>query len=191
MAGLERTLLAAELASLDWPDTDGLGSAHREVLELSVRHGLESRAVGLMLSRPAAESFELLSEAWHELERSLAATALLRTTREHCAELAELAVGWSGRLTAQRREPLVAHVDGCSHCQYYLHKVVGTPQAPTILPHVAAPKALREKVLGDLLDAAPAKSAEKAAVAARLARFDRRGFPPGGAAPPGAAGEAG
>ena len=74
MAELERTLLAAELASLDWPDTDGLSAAHREVLELSVRHGMESRAIGMMLGKPAAESFELLSQAWHELERSLAAT---------------------------------------------------------------------------------------------------------------------
>ena len=48
MAGVERSLVQAELSSLDWPDTDGLAAAHREVLELSVRHGLESSAVGLM-----------------------------------------------------------------------------------------------------------------------------------------------
>jgi DNA-directed RNA polymerase specialized sigma24 family protein len=177
MAELERTLLAAELASLDWPDTDGLSAAHREVLELSVRHGMESRAVGMMLGKPAAESFEVLSQAWHELERSLAALALLRTSRAHCSDLAALAVGWSGRLTAQRREPLVAHVDACSRCQYYLHKVLGAPQAPSILPHVPAPKELREQVLGDLLDSSPEKAAEKAAIAARLARFDPFGFP--------------
>ena len=177
MAELERTLLAAELASLDWPDTDGLSAAHREVLELSVRHGMESRAVGMMLGKPAAESFEVLSQAWHELERSLAALALLRTSRAHCPELAALAEGWSGRLTAQRREPLVAHVDACSRCQYHLHKVLGAPQAPSILPHVPAPKELRERVLGDLLDSTPEKAAEKAAIATRLTRFDPFGFP--------------
>jgi DNA-directed RNA polymerase specialized sigma24 family protein len=177
MTELERTLLAAELASLDWPDTDGLSAAHREVLELSVRHGMESRAVGMMLGKPAAESFEVLSQAWHELERSLAALALLRTSRAHCPELAALADGWSGRLTAQRREPLVAHVDACSRCQYHLHKVLGAPQAPSILPHVPAPKELRERVLGDLLDSGPQKAAEKAAIAIRLARFDPFGFP--------------
>lgn len=177
MAGLERSLLVAELASLDWPDTDGMQTAHREVLELSVRHGLESRAVGLMLARPADESFELLAQAWTELERSLAATALLRTTREHCAQLAALASEWTGRLTSRTREPLVAHVDACSHCQYYLHTVIGTPQAPTILPHVAAPSALRDRVLGDLVDTSPAKAAAKAGIAGRLAEFDRLGFP--------------
>ena len=177
MAGLERTLLSAELASLDWPDTDGLSAAHREVLELSVRHGMESRAVGMMLGKPAAESFEVLSQAWHELERSLAALALLRTSRAHCSDLAALAEGWSGRLTAQRREPLVTHVDACSRCQYYLHKVLGAPQAPSILPHVPAPKELRERVLGDLLDGTPEKAAEKDAIATRLTRFDPFGFP--------------
>jgi DNA-directed RNA polymerase specialized sigma24 family protein len=177
MAELERKMLAAELASLDWPDTDGLSAAHREVLELSVRHGMESRAVGMMLGKPAAESFEMLSQAWHELERSLAALALLRTSRSHCPDLAALAEGWSGRLTAQRREPLVAHVDACSRCQYHLHKVLGAPQAPSILPHVPAPKELRERVLGDLLDDSPEKAAEKAAIASRLTRFDACGFP--------------
>ncbi|MFL6117125.1 MAG: BACON domain-containing protein [Catenulispora sp.] len=174
---LERSLLAAELTSLDWPDTDGLGAAHREVLELSVRHGMESRAVGLILGKPAAESFELLSAAWHELERSLAATALLRTTRSHCPDLAALASGWSGRLTAERREPLVAHVDVCSRCQFHLHKVLGAPRAPSILPHVPAPKALRDRVLGALLDSSAEKAAEKAVIAGRLARFDVLGFP--------------
>ncbi len=174
---LERSLLAAELTSLDWPDTDGLCAAHREVLELSVRHGMESRAVGLMLGRPAAESFELLSAAWHELERSLAGTALLRTTRSHCPDLAALASGWTGRLTAQRREPLVAHVDACSRCQFHLHKVLGAPQAPSILPHVPAPKALRDRVLGDLMDSGAQKEAEKAAIGRRLVRFDALGFP--------------
>jgi DNA-directed RNA polymerase specialized sigma24 family protein len=177
MAELERTLLSAELASLDWPDTDGLSASHREVLELSVRHGMESRAVGMMLGKPAADSFEVLSEAWHELERSLAALALLRTSRSHCPDLAALAEGWSGRLTAQRREPLVAHVDACSRCQYHLHKVIGAPQAPSILPHVPAPKELRERVLGDLLDSSPEKAAEKTAIATRLTRFDQTGFP--------------
>ena len=184
MAELERTLLAAELASLDWPDTDGLSAAHREVLELSVRHGMESRAVGMMLGKPAAESFEVLSQAWHELERSLAALALLRTPRSHCPELASLAEGWPGRLTAQRREPLVGHVDACSRCQYHLHKVVGAPQAPSILPHVPAPKELRERVLGDLLDTSPEKTAQKDAIATRLMHFDAFGFPAMATMPP-------
>ena len=177
MAELERTLLAAELASLDWPDTDGLSAAHREVLELSVRHGMESRAVGMMLGKPAAESFELLSRPGTNWSARWPPLALLRTTREHCPDLAALAEGWSGRLTAQRREPLVAHVDACSRCQYHLHKVLGAPQAPSILPHVSAPKELRERVLGDLLDTSPEKAAEKAAIAARLTRFDAFGFP--------------
>ena len=177
MAGLERSLLAAELASLDWPDTAGMQTAHREVLELSVRHGLESRAVGLILARPAEESFELLAQAWTELERSLATIALLRTTREHCAQLASLAAEWNGRLTARTREPLVAHVDTCSHCQYYLHTVIGSPQAPTILPHVAAPGALRPRSSATSSTPRRARPAVKARSPGRLAAFDPWGFP--------------
>lgn len=198
LVALDRKLRQAEFQSLEWPEAEGLAPAHREVLELAIRHGLDSHSLGLVLgldrrADPAggqggAVGFDLLADAWRELERSLAAVAVARGPREHCARLAELAFGWSGRLNAALREPLTEHVHGCSRCQHYLHTVVGTPSAPTILPFVAAPRALRDLVLGELNDPAAALCAgvDHAALARRVRHFCPEGFPV--AAPPAPAG---
>lgn len=49
LAALERDLRRAELNSLEWPEAAGLAPTDREILELSVRHGLDSQSIGLVL----------------------------------------------------------------------------------------------------------------------------------------------
>jgi DNA-directed RNA polymerase specialized sigma24 family protein len=183
---LEGNLRRAEFQSLAWAEAEGLTPAHREVLELSIRHGLDSRGLALVLGlRDGAaglaptHGFGLLADAWRELERSLAAAAVAASGRENCAQLAELTFGWSGRLDAALRAPLTEHVDRCSRCQHYLHTVIGTPSAPTILPFVAAPRALRDILLGELadLDAASDAGVDLVALGARSGGFGPEGFP--------------
>jgi DNA-directed RNA polymerase specialized sigma24 family protein len=199
LASLERSLRRAEFHSLEWPESEGLAPAHKEILELTIRHGLDSQGLGLVLGlgQPArlsgggsvtstsalgsvgSQGFGVLADAWRELERSLAAVAVAKGSREHCAQLAELTFGWSGRLNATLRAPLTDHVDGCTRCQHYLHTVVGTPAAPTILPFVAAPRALREILLDELHDPeiAVRLGNDHSAIAARVQRFAPNGFP--------------
>jgi DNA-directed RNA polymerase specialized sigma24 family protein len=186
-AALEVSLRRAELQMLEWPESEGLSAAHREVLELAIRHGLDSQGLGLVLGLgrggdPAggaadagARGFRVLADAWGQLERSLAASAVARSSTEHCAALTELASAWSGRMNAQ----LTDHVDGCTRCQHHLHTVVGAPSAPTILPFVAAPHLLREILLDELRDPARASSvgADHAGIAARGGPFAPDGFP--------------
>jgi DNA-directed RNA polymerase specialized sigma24 family protein len=183
---LEGNLRRAEFQSLSWSEAEGLTPAHREVLELTIRHGLDSRGLALVLGlREGAaglaptRGFGLLADAWRELERSLAAAAVAASGRENCAQLAELTFGWSGKLNATLRAPLTEHVDRCSRCQHYLHTVIGTPSAPTILPFVAAPRALRDILLGELgdLDAASDAGIDVVALGARCGVFGPEGFP--------------
>ena len=207
LASLERNLRRAEFHSLEWPESEGLAPAHREILELTIRHGLDSQGLGLVLGlgqsgragrggdvggggaaggfvngaigSVGSQGFGVLADAWRELERSLAAVAVAKASREHCAQLAELTFGWSGRLTAVLRAPLTDHVDGCTRCQHYLHTVIGTPAAPTILPFVAAPRALREILLSELHDPRIALrlGIDHEAIAARIQWFAPNGFP--------------
>jgi DNA-directed RNA polymerase specialized sigma24 family protein len=183
---LEGNLRRAEFHSLAWPEAEGLAPSHREVLELTIRHGLDSRGLALVLGlREGAaglapsRGFGLLADAWRELERSLAAAAVAASGRDNCAQLAELTFGWSGKLNANLRAPLTDHVDRCSRCQHYLHTVIGTPSAPTILPFVAAPRALRDILLGELsdLDAAADAGVDVLALGARCGSFGADGFP--------------
>ncbi|HEU5428172.1 MAG TPA: hypothetical protein VFU74_14930 [Actinocrinis sp.] len=201
LASLERNLRRAEFHSLEWPESEGLAPAHREILELTIRHGLDSHGLGLVLglgqyARSAqsgrsgrgadaplgsigSQGFGVLADAWRELERSLAAVAVAKASTEHCAQLAELTFGWSGRLNATLRAPLTDHVDGCTRCQHYLHTVIGTPAAPTILPFVAAPRSLREIVLSELRDPELALrlDVDHDRIAARIQSFTPDGFP--------------
>ncbi len=201
LASLERNLRRAEFHSLEWPESEGLAPAHREILELTIRHGLDSHGLGLVLGLGqsarsgqsgrfgrggdapigsiGAQGFGVLADAWRELERSLAAVAVAKASTEHCAQLAELTFGWSGRLNATLRAPLTDHVDGCTRCQHYLHTVIGTPAAPTILPFVAAPRALREIVLSELRDPELALrlGVDHDAIARRIQHFTPDGFP--------------
>ena len=182
---LEGNLRRAEFHSLAWPEAEGLAPAHREVLELTIRHGLDSRGLALVLGlREAAgiaptHGFGLLADAWRELERSLAAAAVAASGRDNCAQLAELTFGWSGKLNGTLRAPLTEHVDRCSRCQHYLHTVIGTPSAPTILPFVAAPRALRDILLAELSDADAASDAgvDLVALGNRCGKFGPEGFP--------------
>ena len=182
---LEGNLRRAEFHSLAWPEAEGLAPAHREVLELTIRHGLDSRGLALVLGlREAAgiaptHGFGLLADAWRELERSLAAAAVAGSGRDNCAQLAELTFGWSGKLNGTLRAPLTEHVDRCSRCQHYLHTVIGTPSAPTILPFVAAPRALRDILLAELSDADAAGDAgvDLVALGSRCGKFGPEGFP--------------
>ena len=183
---LEGNLRRAEFHSLAWPEAEGLTPAHREVLELTIRHGLDSRGLALVLGlREGAaglaptRGFGLLADAWRELERSLAAVAVAASGRDNCAQLAELTFGWSGKLGATLRAPLTDHVDRCSRCQHYLHTVIGTPSAPTMLPYVAAPRALRDLLLGELadVDAAADAGVDLLALGARCGSFGPTGFP--------------
>ncbi|HWG26184.1 BACON domain-containing protein [Actinospica sp.] len=186
---LEGNLRRAEFQSLAWPEVEALAPAHREVLELTIRHGLDSRGLALVLGlREGAagaaglapsHGFGLLADAWRELERSLAAAAVAGSGRENCAQLAELTFGWSGKLNSTLRAPLTEHVDRCSRCQHYLHTVIGTPSAPTILPFVAAPRALRDMLLAELADADAASDAgvDLIALGTRCGTFGPEGFP--------------
>lgn len=184
---LEGNLRRAEFHSLAWPEAEGLTPAHREVLELTIRHGLDSRGLALVLGLrdggaaglSPTHGFGLLADAWRELERSLAAAAVAGSGRDNCAQLAELTFGWSGKFSATLRAPLTDHVDRCSRCQHYLHTVIGTPSAPTILPFVAAPRALRDIVLAELsaLDAASDAGVDLDALASRCGTFGPEGFP--------------
>lgn len=175
---LERELRKAELRSVNWPEADGLTPAHREVVELSIRHGLDTCGVARVLDISLETASVMLSRAWRDLDRSLAAAALLRDERWSCERFASLR-RTHGTLTPRSLEVLSWHIEGCPRCQYQLHTVIGTPAAPASLPCVAPPTGLRAVLLDDL-DAAHATTLpdpRHELIASRVAEFDRLGFP--------------
>lgn len=139
---------AAELRELVWSAAAALNPGEREVLELSVRHGLEGADLAAALGTGLNQAHALNSRARAQLEKSLGALLVARSERGRCAELDGLLAGWDGTLTPLLRKRLARHVDKCETCgetrRHRLNPVALLAGAPFLL----APAGLRDRVLG-------------------------------------------
>jgi len=166
---------AAELRELVWSAVESLNPGEREVLDLSVRHGLDGAELAAALGTSVNAAHALTSRARAQLERALGALLVARTGRSECAELAALLAGWDGRLTPLLRKRLARHVDRCRVCgETRKHRL-----SPVALlggvPLVVAPPALRDRVVRDAGDARLV--AQTAALADRAGPWRSDGFP--------------
>ena len=166
---------AAELRELVWSAAESLNPGEREVLDLSVRHGLAGAELAAALGTSVNAAHALTSRARAQLERALGALLVARTGRSDCAELDALLAGWDGRLTPLLRKRLARHVDRCDVCgETRKHRL-----SPVALlggvPLVIAPPALRERVVRDAGDTRLV--AHTAALAERAGPWRSDGFP--------------
>src|SRR5689334_15088806 len=70
-----------------------------EVIELTVRHGLEESELAIVLEVSWSRAHALASQAREHLEKALDALLIARTGRQSCPELGALLAGWDGKLT--------------------------------------------------------------------------------------------
>jgi RNA polymerase sigma factor (sigma-70 family) len=166
---------AAELRELVWSAAESLNPGEREVLDLSVRHGLAGAELAAALGTSVNAAHALTSRARSQLERALGALLVARTGRSECAELDALLVGWDGRLTPLLRKRLARHVDRCDVCgetrKHRLNPVALLGGVPLLI----APPALRERVVRDGGDTRLV--AHTAALAERAGTWRSDGFP--------------
>ena len=172
---LDAGLRAAEARELVWAAAESLNPGEREVLELSVRHGLEGADLADALGVSVNAAHAQASRARSQLERALAVLILARTGRRVCADLDGLLTGWDGRLTPLLRKRLGRHLDRCDVCGEQRRRRVSAATLLAGLPVLAAPPALRERVLRDAGDMRLVAAWEALAAAAGPWRPD--GFP--------------
>ncbi len=167
-----------ELALLAWPESVGLEPEYREALELSVRHGLETRGLAAVLGWDEEHARRALLHAGHEVDRTRAALEGARAAVS-CPDGPGLA---ADAAAPGVRDRLVEHVDACRRCRPHvrlaaarLAPIVGAAADPHPLPTVEPPAELRTAVLGDV---GRGRSAHRPAeLTRRVAEFDRAGFP--------------
>ena len=95
-----------------WNAAMSLEPAEFEALELGTRHQVD---LGEVLGLPADQAQALLARARQNLERALGAEVLAR--RGHpCPDRAEVLAGWSGTMTPELRDRVLAHATGCEAC---------------------------------------------------------------------------
>jgi RNA polymerase sigma factor (sigma-70 family) len=107
---------AAEVRALVNDAAAGLSEGDREVIELSVRHGLSAADVGAVLGVGSNNAHARMSRARAQLLRSLGTLMVARTGARDCPTLGEMLHGWDGVLTVLLRKRLGRHIDDCPVC---------------------------------------------------------------------------
>jgi RNA polymerase sigma factor (sigma-70 family) len=153
----------------------GLSAGDREVIELSVRHGLSAAEVGKVLGVSANNAHARMSRARQQLLRSLGALVVARRGVEHCPTLAGLLHGWDGTLTALVRKRINRHVDSCAVCAA---RQADELQPSKLLTVYAAMPLLTDARLRAPLDVAGERATDRAAHGpAPAIRLGPDGFP--------------
>lgn len=161
---------AQEARSLVESSLPALSTGDREVLELSLRHGLDAAAVAEVMGVSVNNARARMARARSVLEQSVGALLVLKSP-EQCDDLSRDAgtlAETGGVLTALTRKRVVRHLKACPGCAKVRSRAVKAVAVVT-LPLLAAPIWLRDETIGQQLTAAQVDS--------DAIPFDRKGWP--------------
>lgn len=164
-----------ELAELVREVLGELSRNEREVLELSLRHGLTPSEVGAVLGLTSRQAATRLGRARDHLENAAAAVVLARTGRAHCPDLSAMVDSWEGPLTLMLRRRLSGHIGGCEVCTEGRHRHVAAAKLLELVPVAFPPISLRRRVVDTCVN--PELDQTRTMIAERGDSFDRTGFP--------------
>ena len=146
---------AAEARSLVERALPALSSGDREVLELALRHGLNTEAVADVMGVSVNNARARMSRARTSLEQSIGALLLLQAPDE-CSNLRRdlgTLANPDTELTPLNRKRVVRHLKKCVSCSTVRSRAVRAIAMAT-LPLLLAPVWLRDGTLGEQLTAA-------------------------------------
>lgn len=151
---------AAEARSLVERALPALSSGDREVLELALRHGLDSEAVADVMGVSVNNARARMSRARASLEQSIGALLLLQSPDE-CSNLQRdlgTLADPNTELTPLNRKRVVRHLKKCVSCSTVKGRAVRAIAMVT-LPLLLAPAWLRDGTLGEQVTAAATTNA--------------------------------
>ncbi|MBO9524481.1 MAG: sigma-70 family RNA polymerase sigma factor [Nocardioidaceae bacterium] len=138
-----------ELQRLVWDAAAGLAERDRALLDLHLRQGLEGAELAEAMGVSASNGYVMLNRVKAQVERSLGALLIARLGRDDCTELSAILAGWDGSFSPLVRKRVARHVDGCDICGERRKVLVSPLALLAAVPIVAAPLALRDRVLED------------------------------------------
>ena len=167
----------AELRDLVRDALGGLNPAERDVIELSLGHGLQGEELADALGVSRNHAHALASRARSQLERSLGVLLVARTGRDACRTLDGALAGWDGQLTVLIRKRVSRHIERCEICGERKRRELSPALLAGAVPMVALMPGFREQVLRLCADHTPVGLARQASVATRAGTFGPAGFP--------------
>jgi RNA polymerase sigma factor (sigma-70 family) len=167
----------AELRDLVRDALAGLNLAERDVIELSLAHGLQGEELADTLGVSRNHAHALLSRARSQLERSLGVLLVARTGRDACRALDAALADWDGKLTVLIRKRVSRHIDRCEVCGERKRRELSPALFAGAVPMVAMMPGFREQVLRLCADHTAVGLARRANVATRAGAFGPAGFP--------------
>jgi RNA polymerase sigma factor (sigma-70 family) len=137
------------LRSLVWDAAGGLNERDRAMLDLHLRQGLDGAELGEAMGMSADNAYVGLSRLRDQVERSIGALLVARTSRHDCAELTSVLDDWDGEFTPLVRKRVARHVDRCRECTARRAALASPAALLAGVPAFAAPLLLRDRVLED------------------------------------------
>lgn len=137
------------LRSLVWDAAAGLGERDRAMLDLHLRQRLDGAELGEAMGMSADNAYVGLSRLRDQVERSLGALLVARTSREDCTDLSGVLDDWDGEFTPLVRKRVARHVDRCRRCTARRAALASPAALLGGVPAFAAPALLRDRVLED------------------------------------------
>jgi len=156
-------LVATSLASLNEPD--------REVLDLVLRHDLDTKAVAAVLGISDKHVGARISRARGQFEKAVVSVMFVRTKGRSCEELRTIVNSDAALVPGLLRKRVSRHVDDCRNCNRQRPAMIAAIPSLGVLPFLASPTTLRDALLGgDINERA-------AAVSEQTPAFDESGYP--------------
>jgi DNA-directed RNA polymerase specialized sigma24 family protein len=124
-----------------------LNGAQREVLDLSLRHELDTHDLAEALSVMPHEASVGIAQARQDLDYAFTAVVVAATGRKDCPSVAEIAGPIDEPLDSEAYGRLAQHIANCPICSAHGNRKVATARLLHEMPAAAIPAALRARVL--------------------------------------------
>jgi len=155
----------------------GLKPPDREVIELTLRHDLDGAQLGAVLGVSRSQAQAMASRARAQLEKSLGALLVARSSRRACPVLNELLADWDGRLATLLGKRVSRHLDGCAECGERMSQALGSAMEFGLPALPLLPPVLRNQVLRLCADESPEAVDVRRAIVRQAGSFGPNGFP--------------
>ncbi|MFV2039755.1 MAG: RNA polymerase sigma factor [Acidimicrobiales bacterium] len=151
--GPDRGLHQQDVAALVVSALAGLEGRDRAALELAERQGLSGEELAEALGVTRDNAYAIVHNARSRFSLAVESVVVARTGQDDCPELRRVLGAWEGRLDPLLRKRVARHIEQCQTCTATREREVTPAALLNLLPAVAVPSVLADKVRAETIEA--------------------------------------